>query len=49
MDEGGLWRLFILTGLPEVYLAFRGEQQERVQTQPAIPAFVPEPDQGEMV
>ena len=49
MDEEGLWRLFFLTGLPEVYLAFRGEQQEKQQTQLAVPAFAPEPDKGEMV
>ena len=49
MDEGVLWRLFFLTGLPEAYLALRGEQQETKQTQPAVPAFAPEPDKGKMV
>ncbi len=29
MDEGRLWRLFFETGLPEAYLALRGEREER--------------------
>lgn len=49
MDEAGLWRLFFLTGLPEAYLALRGEQQERQQTQLAVPAFAPDPGKGNMV
>ena len=28
MDESGLWDLFFATGLPEAYLAIRGEQEE---------------------
>ena len=49
MDEGELWRLFFLTGLPEAYLALRGEQQETQQTHLVVPAFAPEPDKREMV
>jgi len=29
MDESGLWTLFFATGLPEAYLAIRGEEQEK--------------------
>lgn len=45
MDESGLWRLFFLTGLPEVYLAIRGGEQERANLdgQPALTAFAPRP------
>ena len=38
MDEGGLWKLFFATGLPEAYLALaalRTEQEEPL----AQPAF----------
>ena len=28
MDERGLWKLFFDTGLPEAYLAIRGEQKK---------------------
>ena len=28
MDETGLWELFFATGLPEAYLAIRGERSE---------------------
>jgi len=50
MNEWGLWRLFFLTGLPEAYLALKGQEQEREQhTQWAVPAFAPEPKDGNMV
>lgn len=44
MDESGLWRLFFLTGLPEVWLALRGQAQEREaeREMPALSAFCPE-------
>lgn len=29
MDEDRLWDLFFATGLPEVYLAVRGEREEK--------------------
>ncbi|MCF2660526.1 hypothetical protein [Pseudoflavonifractor phocaeensis] len=29
MDERGLWRLFFITGLPEAYLAIRGERDAK--------------------
>lgn len=29
MDERGLWKLFFATGLPQAYLAIRGEALER--------------------
>ena len=49
MDETGLWRLFFLTGLPEVYLVMkRGQPSEQKTLQP-VPAFAPEPKKGEMV
>lgn len=35
MTNGGLWRLFFLTGLPEVYLALRAEEIRPA----AVPAF----------
>lgn len=28
MDERGLWKLFFATGLPEAYLAIRGERKK---------------------
>ncbi len=28
MDERGLWKLFFTTGLPEAYLAIRGERKK---------------------
>ena len=40
MENPGLWRLFFLTGLPEVWLALRGEQEE--QEAPAVTAFGPQ-------
>ena len=41
MEEAGLWRLFFATGLPQVYLALRGVEQERQQPvrEPAMTAF----------
>ena len=47
MKEEGLWKLFFLTGLPEVYLALRGERGETpaLQEEHAMTAFVPRPDQ----
>lgn len=36
MDEGRLWRLFFATGLPEAYLALRGEREERKAMEPAV-------------
>ena len=42
MDESGLWSLFFATGLPEVYLALRGQRMEEERREPpAIPAFRP--------
>ena len=43
MDEQGLWSLFFATGLPEAYLALRGEREEAVQGEelPAKTAFRP--------
>lgn len=38
MDEGRLWRLFFATGLPEVYLALRGERGEREERKAMEPA-----------
>lgn len=45
MDQAGLWRLFFLTGLPEAYLALRGEEQQRRtrEYELARTAFVPKP------
>lgn len=45
MDEAGLWRLFFLTGLPEVYLAAKGEEGARqaAEYEPALTAFVSRP------
>ena len=37
MENPGLWRLFFLTGLPEAWLALRGEAEE--QEEPAVTAF----------
>lgn len=34
MDEGRLWRLFFATGLPEAYLALRGEREEQEALEP---------------
>ncbi len=34
MDEGRLWRLFFATGLPEAYLALRGERTAREDREP---------------
>jgi hypothetical protein len=40
MDQAGLWKLFFATGLPEAYLALRGEQDEcEMFCQPAKTAF----------
>lgn len=40
MEEFGLWNLFFLTGLPEVWLVLRGLRQERQQREePALTAF----------
>ncbi len=45
MDEEGLWRLFFHTGLPEVWLALRGTQEERCapEYEPAMTAFALQP------
>lgn len=45
MDEVGLWRLFFLTGLPEAYLAVKGEEGARqaAEYEPALTAFVARP------
>ena len=47
MREEGLWKLFFLTGLPEVYLALRtvGGDVDELQEEPAMTAFVPRPDE----
>ena len=37
MDERGLWRLFFATGLPEAYLAIRGERRKE-QALPDLPS-----------
>ena len=37
MDEQGLWRLFFATGLPEAYLALRGERRGETDL-PQLPA-----------
>lgn len=43
MDGDGLWDLFFATGLPEVYLALRGEKNEEpAQREEAMTAFRPE-------
>ena len=41
MDQDGLWRLFFTTGLPEVYLAIRGERGREAlpESLPARTAF----------
>ena len=50
MNEQGLWQLFFLTGLPEVYLALQGQAQEKEQnSRLALPAFAPEKQEGNMV
>ena len=39
MDEGGLWKLFFATGLPEAYLAlaqFRAEREEETLARSAF-------------
>ncbi len=43
MDEGGLWRLFFLTGLPEAYLAVQGSREEErsLWEKTAKTAFLP--------
>ena len=45
MNEAGLWRLFFLTGLPEAYLAAKGEARARQAAEygPALTAFVAKP------
>ncbi len=42
MDQTGMWNLFFATGLPEAYLATRGEPG-RGET--AAPVSTPEPSQ----
>ncbi len=44
MNEEGLWQLFFLTGLPEVWLALHAAQEEGwiAQQQPAMTAFAPQ-------
>ena len=46
MREEGLWKLFFLTGLPEVYLALQAVRSDvaELQEKPAMTAFVPRPD-----
>ena len=39
MEESGLWRLFFLTGLPEVWLAIRGQEEEKRREEMAMTAF----------
>ena len=40
MEELGLWRLFFATGLPQAYLALRGQQEEdHPAGEPATAAF----------
>ena len=41
MDETGIWRLFLATGLPQAYLALRGleEQRDLAAREPAVTAF----------
>ena len=41
MEEAGLWRLFFVTGLPEAYLALRGQEEEQAfrKQQMAMTAF----------
>ena len=43
MEETGLWELFFATGLPEAYLAIRGErgEGEAPEELPAKTAFHP--------
>ena len=47
MDISGLWRLFFLTGLPEVYLAAKEEEQP--PEEPSVPAFGRERDEENML
>ena len=44
-----LWKLFFLTGLPEVYLALRAVNRDgaKWQDEPALTAFVPRPEEKE--
>ena len=45
MKEEGLWRLFFLTGLPEVYLALKTGEGELPKTEEsAVTAFLPQSD-----
>ena len=51
MDETGLWELFFATGLPEAYLAIRGErgEGEAPEELPARTAFSrSEPSTGQI-
>lgn len=41
MDKEGLWRLFLATGSPLVWLAIRRLEQEEEQV---VPAFLEEED-----
>ncbi len=45
MGEEGLWKLFFLTGLPEVYLELkvRRDRPDRPGEEPAVTAFVSRP------
>ena len=49
MDRDGLWNLFFATGLPEVYLALRGAENEKNApwAEPAMTAFLPEGEHRE--
>lgn len=50
MKETGLWRLFFLTGSPQVYLQLKREQRLAAQqTRQARSAFAREPKDGKMV
>lgn len=41
MNEQGLWKLFMATGSPKLYLAIRQREQLQVQQLPAKTAFRP--------
>lgn len=40
MEEDGLWRLFFLTGMPEIWLTLRGLQNQlQIYEYGSVPAF----------
>ena len=41
MGEQGLWKLFLQTGLPELYLLLRERREEPPRRPPALRAFSP--------